>query len=238
LLYMLRWILSDSIFLKGIRQYQKDPKISYGFATTDDLKRNLEQVSGKDLTYFFKEWFYGEGYPTYNVQWSQLGSNYVKIKMDQTTSHSSVAFFELPVALKFKNSTQEKTIIVDNKTNGEIFFKDIGFIADTVLVDPEYWLITRNNTTQKVIDNTGGPQEVLVFPNPVQQQLFVYLHNYSSPSATITLYNSVGQLLFRKILSVNGSGFIEVPFGHLARGVYFIRVASGKGVMFVKKIVK
>ncbi|MCW3092262.1 MAG: Peptidase rane alanine aminopeptidase [Ferruginibacter sp.] len=238
LLYMLRWILGDSIFFKGIRQYHKDPKVSYGFATTDDLKRNLELASGKDLTAFFKKWFYGEGYPSYNVEWTQVGSNYAKIKMNQTTSHPSVNFFELPVALKFKNATQEKTVIVDNKTNGEIFYRNIGFIADTVWVDPDYWLITKNNTTQKITDNSGGQNMVQVFPNPVQQQLFVYLKNYTSLYANISLYNSAGQLLYRKLLTVNGSEFIEIPFGHLARGVYFIKVGSGKDVKFVKKIVK
>ena len=238
LLYMLRWILGDSTFLKGIQQYHKDPKLSYGFAKTEDFKRNLELASGKDLIYFFKEWFYGEGFPAYNVQWSQIGSNYVKIKMNQTTSHPSVNFFELPVALKFKNATQEKTIVVDNKTNGEIFYKSIGFIADTVLVDPDYWLITKNNTTQKIIDNSGPQNVIQVFPNPVQEQLFVYLKNYSPPFANIYLYNNIGQVLYKKLLSVNGSEFIEIPFGNIAKGIYFIKVGSGKDIMFVKKILK
>lgn len=239
LLYMLRWILGEADFLKAVKQYHNDPKVSYGFATTDDLKRNLEQVSGKDLTYFFKQWFYGEGYPAYHVQWSQVGSNYVKITMNQTTSHPSVTFFELPVALKFKNATQEKTIIVDNKTNGEILYKNIGFIADTVLVDPDYWLITKNNTSQKVFDNTGGQEIIQIFPNPVQSQLFLYLKNYPAAQANITLYNSAGQLFYKKLLPVNGSEFIEIPFEHLSKGVYFIKVSSlDKDVKFVKKIVK
>ena len=237
LLYMLRWILGDTVFLKAVQNYHNDPKVSYKFAKTDDLKRNLEKVSGKDLTEFFKDWFYGQGYPSYNVQWSQIGSNYVKIIMNQTTSHPSVDFFELPVALKFKNATQEKTIVVDNKSNGEVFYRNIGFIADTVLIDPDYWLITKNNTTQKIIDNTGGQNVIQVFPNPVRQQLFVYLKNYSSSSAHIHLYNSKGQLVYKKMLTVNGSEFIEIPF-HFARGVYFIKIGSAKGTMFVKRIVK
>lgn len=238
LLYMLRWILSDSVFLKAVRQYHQDPVLRYGFAQTPDLKRHLENVSKKDLTYFFNDWFTGQGYPQYNVKWSQLGSSHVKITMNQTTSHMSVNFFELPVALKFKNATQEKTIVVDNKTNGEIFYRNIGFIADTVLVDPDYWLITKNNTSQKVFDN-GGPQDaVLVFPNPVQQQLFVYLRNYSSAIANIFIYNSAGQTVYKNRLLVNGYEFIEIPFAHLARGIYFIKVGSGNDIKFVKKIVK
>ena len=238
LLYMLRWKLGDSIFLKGLQQYHNDPRVSYGYAHTDDLERNLEQVSGKDLSSFFQEWFTGEGYPTYNVQWTQVGSTYVKIKMNETTSHASVPFFELPVALQFKNTNREKTIVVDNKTNGEIFFRDIGFVADTVLVDPEYWLISKNNTSQKLVDTTTGNNMIQVFPNPVTDHLFVYIKNDAASPATISLCNSAGQVLFKKYLVFTNSEFIDIPVGHLAKGIYFIKVGSDKGVKFAKKIVK
>lgn len=150
LLYMLRWILGENVFRSAIKSYQTDPAIIYGFARTADLKRNLEQASGMNLTSFFDEWFSGQGYPSYNVQWTNLGSGNVWIKMNQVTSHVSVSFFELPVALQFRNATQQTTVVVNNIVNGEIFIKPIGFVADTVLIDPEAWLITRNNTTQKL----------------------------------------------------------------------------------------
>ncbi|HMK25243.1 MAG TPA: M1 family aminopeptidase [Chitinophagaceae bacterium] len=151
LLYMLRWILGDSVFFTAIRNYQTDPAVIYGFARTGaDLKRNLEQTSGKILGYFFNEWFSGQGYPSYNVQWSNLGAGNVWIKMNQATSHFSVPFFELPVALQFRNATQQATVVVDNKVNGETFIRSIGFTPDTVLIDPDAWLITRNNTSTKL----------------------------------------------------------------------------------------
>ena len=127
---------------------------------------------------------------------------------------------------------------MDNKTNGEIFYKNIGFIADTVFVDPVYWLITKNNTTQKIIDNTGPQNIVQVFPNPVQDKLFMYLKNYSSLFANIYLCNSAGQILYQKLLAVNGSEFVEIPCAHLSKGIYFIKAGSGKDLIFVKKIVK
>lgn len=150
LLYMLRWIMGDNTFFNAIRHYISDPAVTYGFARTADLKRNLEQASGLDLTSFFNKWFSGQGYPSYHVQWSNMGSGNVWIKMDQVTSHSSVSFFELPVALQFRNTTQQATVLVNNIINGEIFIRSIGFVADTVWVDPDAWLITRNNTTTKL----------------------------------------------------------------------------------------
>ena len=238
LLYMLRWKLGDSIFLKGLRQYQKDPKLAYGFAYTDDLKRNLEQVSGQNLTEFFNDWFKGQGYPSYNVKWTQIGGDYVKIQMNQTTSHASVNFFELPVALKFKNATQEKIIVVDNKINGEIFIKNIGFIADTVLIDPDYWLITKNNVSAKLADATPGQNVIQVFPNPVGDLFYIYMHKMVAANADINLYNAAGQLIYiKKINLINGSGYIEIPSKKLSKGVYFLRIYAD-GLKFVKKLLR
>jgi len=239
LLYMLRWILGDSVFFKGCQQYLKDPKLAYGFARTDDLKRNLEQVSGKDLTKFFNDWYKNQGYPSYNVVWSQLGSSFVKIKMNQTSSHPSVSFFALPVALKFKNASQERTIVVDNKTNGEIFIRNIGFIADTVFIDPGYWLITRNNKSQKIPDVVSGQNVLQVYPNPFQNQFYVYLRNFSASTAFINLYNSIGQLVASKKLAlVNGSEFTEMTSQHLAAGVYTVKVEAENGFKVSKKVLK
>lgn len=159
--------------------------------------------------------------------------------MNQTTSHPSVSFFELPVALNFKNATQQKTIVLDNKSNGEIFFRNIGFIPDTVLIDPDYWLITRNNISKKIPDAVNGQNIVQVFPNPVRDQFYVYLRNFSDPGVTITLYNMAGQkICSEKILIVNGSGFTEISPQYLARGEYIISVVTNSGKKIVKQLIR
>ncbi|HSU28527.1 MAG TPA: M1 family aminopeptidase [Chitinophagaceae bacterium] len=239
LLFMLRWKLGDSVFFRAIRRYQKDPALIYGFAHTDDLRRNLELESGQDLKSFFSDWFEGQGYPSYKVEWNQLGSGYARIKLSQTTSHPSVNFFALPVALKFKNATQEKTIVVDNKSNAEIFIRNIGFRADTVIIDPEYWLISKNNVSKKIEESLTGADLLQVFPNPVKDQFYVYLGNFSASSANLALYNSAGQLTWsKKLILQNGSEFTEVPSAHLASGVYMLQVITENGMKLTKKIIK
>ena len=239
LIYMLRWILGDDVFFKAMRRYQKDAKVAYGFAKTADLQRNLEEESGKNLTTFFKNWFEGQGYPTYKIEWSQIGNSYVKINIAQTTSHPSVTFFDLPVALKFKNATQEKTIVVDNKVNNENFIRNIGFIADTVLIDPDYWLITKNNTSKKITDVVTGQNIVQVFPNPIGNHFYIYLHDFTSPTAGVNLYNAIGQLVYSKTYTLyNGSEYIEMPAAQLAQGMYTLRVLASNNFKYVKKLIK
>jgi len=231
--------LGDSVFFRALRNYQKDPAVIYGFARTADLKKHLEQESKQDLTEFFNNWFTGQGYPSYNVEFTPVGSSYVRIKMSQTTSHASVSFFAMPVALKFKNATQEKTIVVDNKSNGEIFIKKLGFVADSVFIDPEYWLLSRNNTTLKVLDNTGAQNTVQVFPNPVRDQFYIYLRNFATPTAIINLYNAIGQLVYtQNVPLTNGSEYLEIPSQHLPAGEYNLQIKSGNNFKYVKKLLK
>ncbi|MEP6928014.1 MAG: M1 family aminopeptidase [Ginsengibacter sp.] len=238
LLYMLRWKLGDSIFFRGIRRYFNDSALSFRFAKTDDLKRNLEAVSGVNLKDFFDNWFYGQGYPSYNVQWTQVGNDYVKINLSQKTSHTSVSFFALPVALQFKNATQQKTIIVDNKFNGETLFSNIGFIADSVIIDPDYWLISKNNISQKVNDNIAGENIIQVFPNPFANSFNVYLRNFTRQDGVLKIFNAEGQMLFQKNLAITGSSFTEINTQSFSRGIYIIKIEAGDKVKYVKKILK
>lgn len=239
LLNMLRWKLGDSVFFRAIRNYQKDPNLIYGFARTADLKKHLEQESKQDLSKFFNDWYSGQGYPTYKVEWTPMGSNYVRIKMSQTTSHPSVSFFDLPVALKFKNATQQKTIVLDNKTNGEIFINKLGFIADSVFIDPEYWLLSRNNTAIKITDNTGTKNSVQIFPNPIKDKFYIYLRNFTSSNTSIKLFNAVGQLVYTKnVTLINGSEYLEIPSQYLPAGEYNLQIKSDSNFKYVKKLIK
>jgi len=238
LLYMLRWILGDSSFFRGIRNYLNDSTLGFGFARTIDFQRNLEKVSGIKLDYFFNNWFYGQGYPSYNVQWSQLGNDFVKIEMNQTTSDKSVPFFALPVALQFKNTTQQKTIVVNNTFNGETFIKEIGFVADSLVIDPNYWLITKNNTSEQVDENIGAKNDIRVFPNPFNSNLYVYLKNFSPSEAHIRIYDTGGKLMLQKDSPVSSSLFFDFNTQSFGRGIYFIKIQTDNGVKFVKKILK
>ena len=229
LVHMLRWVLGDSSFFRGVRQYANDPKIAYGFARTDDLKRNLEQVSNKDLTEFFNDWFIGQGYPSYTVKWAQNKNNWAKIIVSQVTSHSSVSFFEMPVPLKFKSGAQEKTVVVNNTLNGEIFWEEIGFKADTVIVDPGYWVLSRNNVSVKEADIPGDINEIKVYPVPTSTtSVTLSIKNPVERSMVVRIFNAAGQLMSQQNLSTPGRDEeIQINISKLSAGVYLLRLDAG-----------
>ena len=108
-----------------------------------------------------------------------------------------------------------------------------------MIIDPDYWLITRNNTAQKISDAISGQNIVQVYPNPIRDQFYVYLRNFPATGGAITLYNSLGQFVYTKKINIQGgSEFLELQSGQLASGIYTLRVVTDNGVKVVKKLVK
>ena len=109
------------------------------------MKYHLENVSGQNLTNFFNQWYYNEGYPSYKVYWYQNGSN-VNVRIDQTQSHASVSFFEMPVPIRFSAAGHDTTVVFNHTYSGQIFNCSLNFTATAVTFDPDLWLISKNNT--------------------------------------------------------------------------------------------
>lgn len=237
--HMLRWVLGDSTFFRGVRRYLNDPKLRYNFARTEDLQRNLEAESGKDLGTFFQKWVFGEGYPNYNASWYQAqGSPWVSVKLDQTTSHSSVNFFDMPVALQFRNATQSIIFIADHRQNGQVFSFNPGFAVDTVIIDPDIWILSRTKTSRRSSVQLLAPDDIQLYPNPSPRNAQLRVRNTSGSQLYVRLFNAAGQLLFSRNLSTAAGADVQVdiPLIRYPRGVYMLHIRNDKDLKVVKRI--
>ncbi len=237
-LRMLRFTLGDSLFFRGLRQYQSDTALQYRFARTADFKRNMELVGNKSLDYFFNQWIYGEGYPSFTVQWGQNRNNWAKIKVSEITSHSSVPFYKTPLALTFKNATQQKTVTVQCNANNDETWADIGFVADTVLVDKDRQIISKNNQTIKLPSPSLLQNDIKIYPNPVSSnQLHISLRNPSEKQLMVQLFNAAGQLMWRKLFDTLGQDeLLDVPFAGYSKGVYLLKLNAGSSINITQKV--
>ncbi len=237
-LRMLRFTLGDSVFFKALKQFLNDPLLKNGFAKTTDFKRNIEQVAGQDLTYFFNQWIYGEGYPSFTVEWILNNNYWAKVKVSQTTSHPSVAFYKTPLPITFKKGTQQKTVVVQCNTNGAETWVNVGFAADTVLVDVDKQLISKNNTTQKTINTNSLVNDIQLYPNPVKNNVFVSIKNPSFKQLQVQLFNAQGQMLRQQQFITNGQDeVLQLPLTQYPKGNYIIQLL-GQDFKLVKKLVK
>lgn len=224
LLHMLRWKLGDSTFFRGLRRYLTDPLLAYHTARTADLQRNLETESGQDLTQFFQEWLYGQGYPNYDAQWNQQANNIVRVQLNQTTSDpSSVAFYHMPVPLQFKNASRDTTITVNHEYSGQIFTVNPGFSADTLIIDPKLWIVAKTKTS-KQLPAPAAIGNVMIYPNPVRSQFSVSFPS-TITNLNIQIFNAAGQMVFSKTPATNTSA-LDVPAQNWAAGIYWLRVSG------------
>lgn len=238
LVHMIRWKLGDSLFFKALQKYLDDPLLSYGTARTADLQRNLEEVSGQTFTAFFKNWYEGEGHPNYQVQWTRNNNNWVKIRINQTTSHPSVAFFEMPVPIRLKGGGKDTTVVLNHTQNGQDFWVKPGFTPDSVFFDPEVWLLSGTNTVTKLPAASETENEITIYPNPGPDKWHVSIKNPTGKQVSIQMFNTAGQLLLRKETGLTGRDeIIEIPTNQMAAGVYLLRI-TGEGFNLARKVMK
>lgn len=123
-LHMLRQELGDEVFWNGIRQYYA--KFSGKNVLSSDFQAVMEQVSGKDLATFFKQWLDQAGYPKLAVQWQfEADKKTVKIKVEQVQGATQ---FEFPLDLAVQASDgkiQLQTLRITQK-NQEFSFPVVG----------------------------------------------------------------------------------------------------------------
>ena len=170
-LNMLRLKLGDSLFFKGIRGFLDDPNLVYNYASTEDIRWHFEQSSGVDLEYFFNDWIYNQGFPSYSIDIYPL-KNHLSLEFNQTQSHQTVDYFELAVPIRFYGSNgEEKTIVFHNDSAGQIFEVDLGFEADSFAFDPEFHLISKNNKIDIHGLNIDEKLYAILYPNPVIDQI-------------------------------------------------------------------
>lgn len=230
-LHMLRRKLGDATFFQSLKNYLVDPKLAYGYAKTPDLITHFEAVNGENLTEFFKDWIYNQGYPSYSLKWFQQQTNQIKITLNQNQSDVSVSFFEAPVPVRVHGENGEiLNLVLNNNSNGEEFTEAVTFKVTKVEIDPDSHLISKNNSVTLGIDDEVLASQFSVFPNPVTNELTVKNPNQIHIEK-ITIFNSLGQLE-RQLKNVN-----TINVSTLMNGLHFLRIQTEQGV-FHKSFLK
>jgi aminopeptidase N len=234
-LNMLRLKIGDSAFFSCMKNYITDSQLAYKFAGTSQFEAHAEASSGQNLTDFFNDWIYNQGYPIYTFHSTFYGDSSVNLVISQLQSHPSVSFFELPVPVKFSNGIMDTLIIFNNTTNNQSFSFNLNFIPNSLTFDPEYDLIAVLDTsiiTYNIDHVNVNPFSIS--PNPVKVSFTIV--NNGSYVKNVEVYDLIGR---KNIELVVNDYFItkEIDVSDLQKGIYIIKVNT-RDNNFVKKIVK
>ncbi|MCA0933506.1 T9SS type A sorting domain-containing protein [Lutimonas saemankumensis] len=227
ILHMLRYKLGDDAFFSGIKNYLKDPDLAFSYAVTSDLQRHLEASSGKELEEFFKDWYYGEGYPTYEAIWSQKESDLIlNIRIRQEQSHPSVSFFEMPVPVTVTGPFGEtEKLRLEVSENDQMFSAQLDFRAISVEIDPDYHLISKNNNAVLGLDDESLQNMISIYPNPVADLLNIGTNGIVQIEK-LTIYNVLGEKMMEE-----EDPSSRISMQGLEFGVHLVVIETDQGTM-------
>lgn len=231
-LHMLRFKLGDTAFFQGLLNYLNDPDHAYGYALTSDLQAHLEAASGVDLDEFFNDWIYMQGFPTYQITAHNTTPGHATFTVNQTQSHNSVSFFEMPVPIRLYGAGgQQHDIVLDNTTNGQVFNINVPFVITNVAFNINSDIISRDSEAVLSTSAFDLTTAISLYPNPASNQLSLDLPSGVTVEKT-TFYNAIGQI------AKTASGDTSWNVSELASGIYFLKVQTNAGTKQMKFIKK
>jgi aminopeptidase N len=229
--HMLRWKLGDVAFFNALNTYLADPALAYGYAVTANFKSHVEAAYGADLTEFFNDWVFGQGFPTYDVVAQNWGAGQAKITVNQTQSHISVPFFEMPIEIRLTGSSgQTLDVVVNNNTDAQEFIVAVPFAVTGVTFDPNKHIISRNNTVTLGNESFDINKSVSIYPVPAENEVTIQFPNDITLNK-VEIYNGLGQLIATENTNV-------INTSQLSSGVHFLKIDTSEGVFhknFIKK---
>jgi aminopeptidase N len=133
ILHMLRNYLGDDAFFAGMQDYLKTNE--YQNAEAHQLRLSFEKVSGKDLNWFFNQWYFGSGNPKINYSYTfEPVKKQIAITIEQTQEQP----FQFPIAIDvYENGKPKRYNVWVNATAKNTFDFDVSKNADLVNINAD-----------------------------------------------------------------------------------------------------
>lgn len=112
ILHMLRNYIGDSAFFKSLNLYLTTNK--YKSAEAHQLRLAFEEITGKDLNWFFNQWYFGAGHPTLDITYGYDDATKKATVIVKQTQKDKL--FQLPVAIDIYNGS--------SKTRHQVWLKN------------------------------------------------------------------------------------------------------------------
>lgn len=134
ILHMLRNYVGDSAFFKSLNEYLTANKFGNGSAVK--LRLAFEKVTGRDLNWFFNQWYFGNGNPRLDISYSYDApgrTSMVYIKQTQTGDK----LFKLPVTIDIYHGATKKRYQVWAENKADTFSFPVSSQPDLINVDAD-----------------------------------------------------------------------------------------------------
>ena len=147
ILNMLRHLVGDDAFFASLNKYLTDNKFSNGSAIK--LKLAFEAVTGKDLNWFFNQWYFSNGHPYVRIQQKYMADQQkVLVTIQQTQTQNKV--FTLPVGIDVYVNGNRNHYEVWSKNKVDSFYFPATVAPDNVNVDNDKILLWAKDESKPI----------------------------------------------------------------------------------------
>ncbi len=231
IIHTLRFVINnDSLFFLGFKNYLQ--QYSFSTATAQNFKSVMENVSGLNLNQFFSQWYYGEGYPNFEVRWFQVGNQLI-MKVTQTTSSTVTPLYITPIEYRIRRQSMADTIVRVNHTQSiENYVFTLNGTVTGINVDPSNWIINQATVTKdQTLSNSPLLEQLnfVLFPNPGSETL--HIQSSSTEITKIKVYDISGKLIYEDQMN---QSFTEISVTNWQTGTYIVELENSKGKAVIK----
>lgn len=141
ILHMMRTYLGDEVFFKGLNIYLTQNAFKNGEA--HQLRLAMEEASGKDLNWFFNQWYFNAGHPELSISYAwDAASKTQRVTLKQTQEGN---VFTIPMAVDVYagGKMQRHKIVMTQAT--QTFSFPSAVEPNLVNVDAEKVLLTKKD---------------------------------------------------------------------------------------------
>jgi aminopeptidase N len=137
-LHMLRHVMGDQKFFAALKKYVH--KYQYGEVESASFENICEAEYGKSLDWFFKEWIYGAGRPTYSLSW-RVKEDASPVAVIVTLKQEQPELFAMPIDLTLEDGAGPKTISVWNDQKTQQYTLPVSGELKSVVLDNGGWIL-------------------------------------------------------------------------------------------------
>jgi hypothetical protein len=186
-----------------------------------------------DLGKFFNQWYFGKGYPVFDISWKKSNDTLL-LNVMQTPSSKSISFFSTPFEIKLIGTGLDTTIRLEQVSNPQSFRIKVPKAISNVLFDPDNWLLKSVQSITQLPEVPSDDRFFEVQPNPFDHHINVI---FSDPpkEGKISILASNGSVVYENSLSKKKEAVINTS--SIKPGTYLLVITDGNR-KYVRKITK
>jgi len=236
IIHLIRYIINnDTTFFDAIKEIVN--RFGNSNASGLDIKEVFEEIAQIDLNNFFNEWYYGEGFPIYDVIWKAnptCPEASVDIKLNIEGSSINTPYFTTALQIKLGYNDGTDSLITVNPQSSINFFNiQTGCkTVNSLIIDPYNFIPDSVRSIGQSIAETEL-NTLQLFYSESTNQILININDAGILPVNFSLYNYEGKKLINTSLVEKNSA---IELNNISQGIY-IATINNQLINYRKKVV-